>query len=182
MEVSPNGSPPTSTASVPVSVTSRCLLPAAPLENEAKHGRSSFERLNSGEDSASERLDMPPDLALSTTDSDTESVSSIASKSEVVEEAEALLRGWTDRAAAQKVLDIVAALAKKSSEKEKQIEIVTKQSARLQKKFFSIKEHEIQQYRTREERLKEIEESLVDRATSPLSTLSIKSEEPATTD
>ncbi|MPC23841.1 hypothetical protein E2C01_016908 [Portunus trituberculatus] len=51
-----------------------------------------------------------PELELSTTDSDTDSVGSLANHSETVEEAEGLLRGWSDRAAAGKVRQLVANL------------------------------------------------------------------------
>ena len=52
---------------------------------------------------------------------------------EVVEEAEALLRGWTsDRPAAKKVLDLVIALAKSSREKDRRLGDATKEIARLQ--------------------------------------------------
>lgn len=51
-----------------------------------------------------------PELELSTTDSDTDSVGSLANHSETVEEAEGLLRGWSDRAAANKMAQLVADL------------------------------------------------------------------------
>lgn len=45
-----------------------------------------------------------------------------------MEEAEALLRGWTDRAAAKKVLEIVASLAKSSIEKDRRLEDIRPRS------------------------------------------------------
>lgn len=51
-----------------------------------------------------------PELELSTTDSDTDSVGSLANHNETVEEAEGLLRGWSDRAAASKMAQLVADL------------------------------------------------------------------------
>lgn len=53
---------------------------------------------------------------------------------EEVEEAEALLRGWTDRAAAKKVLDIVSSIMKSSLEKDRQLEDALKQKSHYQKK------------------------------------------------
>jgi len=59
-----------------------------------------------------------PELELSSTDSDTDSVSSVTQKNEAVEEAEALLRGWSDRAAASKVAQLVADLAARLAQRE----------------------------------------------------------------
>ncbi|XP_042876795.1 uncharacterized protein LOC122256297 [Penaeus japonicus] len=61
-----------------------------------------------------------PELELSTTDSDTDSVGSVGNRSETVEEAEALLRGWSDRAAASKVAQLVADLAARLAAQERQ--------------------------------------------------------------
>lgn len=61
-----------------------------------------------------------PELELSTTDSDTDSVGSVSNRSETVEEAEALLRGWSDRAAASKVAQLVADLATRLAVQERQ--------------------------------------------------------------
>lgn len=62
-----------------------------------------------------------PELELSTTDSDTDSVTSVNNHNETVEEAEGLLRGWSDRAAAAKVAKLVADLVARVTIQEHQI-------------------------------------------------------------
>ncbi|KAG7173387.1 hypothetical protein Hamer_G018670 [Homarus americanus] len=61
-----------------------------------------------------------PELELSTTDSDTDSVGSVGNHSETVEEAEGLLRGWSDRAAAGKVAQLVADLVARLAASDRQ--------------------------------------------------------------
>lgn len=61
-----------------------------------------------------------PELELSTTDSDTDSVGSTSNHCETVEEAEGLLRGWGDRAAAGKVAQLVADLVARLAVSERQ--------------------------------------------------------------
>lgn len=60
------------------------------------------------------------ELELSTTDSDSDSVGSVGNHSETVEEAEGLLRGWSDRAAAGKVAQLVADLVARLATSERQ--------------------------------------------------------------
>lgn len=142
MELSSPSSSPLTSPSIPSSTPSRCLLSSVDSSHRSsvKYSRSSY-RVPSRGDSVSERpfTDFPPDLVLSTTDSDTESVSSNTSKSEEVEEAEALLRGWTDRAAARKVLDLFANVVKKSAAKDKTVEEMFKQRTRMLKKMELLK-------------------------------------------
>ncbi|XP_045584212.2 ski oncogene [Procambarus clarkii] len=61
-----------------------------------------------------------PELELSTTDSDTDSVGSSTNHCETVEEAEGLLRGWSDKAAAGKVAQLVADLVARLAASDRQ--------------------------------------------------------------
>ncbi|XP_068228535.1 uncharacterized protein Snoo [Palaemon carinicauda] len=62
-----------------------------------------------------------PELELSTTDSDTDSVASLGNPNETIEEAEALLRGWSDRAAAMRVGKMIAGLVSRLAAQDRQI-------------------------------------------------------------
>lgn len=85
-----------------------------PEDITAIHLTNSSRKLYSPEDITTRH----PELELSTTDSDTDSVSSMTQKSEAVDEVEALLRGWSDRAAANKVAQLVADLAARLGSRE----------------------------------------------------------------
>lgn len=76
-----------------------------------------------------------PELELSTTDSDTDSVASLGNRSETVEEAEALLRGWSDRVAANKVGKLIAGLVSQLAAQDRQI------AALKQRKDIQIRDH-----------------------------------------
>ncbi|CAL4092298.1 unnamed protein product [Meganyctiphanes norvegica] len=102
-----------------------------------KNLSNSSQKLCSPEDVTTRHLD----LELSTTDSDTDSVSSITQKSETVEEAEALLRGWSDRAAATKVAQLVADLAARLAQRETEANMLRRRLDAHNKEQNQIKSH-----------------------------------------
>lgn len=96
-----------------------CLPPSSPVDRSTsnhQHHQHLSRKICSPDTSGRH-----PELELSTTDSDTDSVGSVNNRNEIVEEAEAILRGWSDRAAANKVAKLVTDLVTRIAAQDRQI-------------------------------------------------------------